>query len=82
MPVSCLAIAPKDSFHILPRISKLCMGRIVQQILDKMSSGAGILLFLQIILFDTANSFTGIGLRPVVEQPLSAGARQPGLARA
>jgi hypothetical protein len=38
------------------------MGRIVQQILDEMSSGSGILLFLQIILFDTAHSFTGIGL--------------------
>jgi len=36
------------------------MGRIVQQILDEMSSGSGILLFLQIILFDTAHSFTGI----------------------
>ena len=39
------------------------MGRIVQQILDEMSSGSGILLFLQIILFDTAHSFTGIGIR-------------------
>ena len=40
------------------------MGRIVQQILDKLSSGSGILLFLQIILFDTAHSFTGIDLKP------------------
>jgi hypothetical protein len=39
------------------------MGRIVQQILDKLSSGSGILLFLRIILFDTANSFAGIEVR-------------------
>jgi hypothetical protein len=36
------------------------MGGIVHQILDKMSSVAGILLFLRTILIDAANSFTGI----------------------
>jgi hypothetical protein len=42
------------------------MGGIVHQILDKMSSVAGILLFLLTILFDAANSFTGIGFNPVL----------------
>jgi hypothetical protein len=51
MPVGCLGIAPKDSSHIFPLISKPCIGRIVQQILDEMFSGYRILLFLRKLLF-------------------------------
>ncbi len=61
MPVRRLGIAPKDSSHILPLISTRCIGRIVQQIFDEMSSGYCILLFLSKLLFDAVNSFTGIG---------------------
>ena len=42
---------------MFPLISKPGMGRIVQQILDEMSSGYRILLFLNKLLFDTVNSF-------------------------